>query len=809
MNDKETRNILWFDQVGNDDVALVGGKNASLGEMYQYLVPKGIRIPNGFVITARAYREFVNETSLAAMIRETLDGLNTKDIRDLQLRGKKIRAAFREIEFPADMVAEIRSAYRDLSNAYHMDEADTAVRSSATAEDLPGASFAGEHETYLNVVGEEKVLYAIRDAMGSLFTARAISYRVDKGFDHFAIALSVGVQKMVRSDKGVSGVMFTLDTESGFRNVVEINASWGLGEMVVQGKVTPDEYIVFKPTFDQGFRPIIRKILGSKTVKMIYSTHSKRPVHPASGGVREVKVSPKERNRFVLTDDEILTLSRWGMQIEEHYSGRAGHPMPMDMEWAKDGESGELYIVQARPETVQAEKKNLTRTDYTLHTNETPMVEGISVGTKIVSGKARIITKTAKLYKFQPGEILITEITDPDWEPIMKIATAIVTEKGGRTSHAAIVSRELGTPAVIGTGNATKKIKTGELITVDTSSGSVGRVYEGKLEWEESTYNVTDIPEVKTKLCLNVGSPESAFVHSFLPNKGVGLAREEFIIASHIRIHPLALINFSSLKSRSLKKKINELTVGYDDKVTFFVGKLAQGIGEIGSAFWPNDVIVRFSDFKTNEYAALIGGAEYEPEEENPMLGWRGASRYANPQFAPAFGLECQAIKKVRGDYGLKNVHVMVPFCRTPEEGARVVEIMREMKLPKGEDGLKVHVMCEIPTNVLRADEFLDIFDGFSIGSNDLAQLTLGLDRDSSIVAGISNENDPAVRTLIADAIAACQRRGKYIGFCGQAPSDYPDFLRFLVSKKIEAVSLNPDSLVSMTFEVAKEEERT
>ncbi len=799
MNEKESRNILWFDQVGNDDVAFVGGKNASLGEMYQRLTPQGIRIPNGFIVTAHAYREFVNKTKLTALIREALDGLDTRNIRDLQARGKKIREAFDTVEFPDDMVAEIHAAYRDLSNAYQMKEADTAVRSSATAEDLPGASFAGEHETYLNIVGEKNVLRAIRDAMGSLFTDRAISYRVDKGFDHFSIALSVGVQKMVRSDKGSSGVMFTLDTESGFRDVIEINASWGLGEMIVQGKVTPDEYIVFKPTFDQGFRPIIRKNLGSKTVKMIYAQDGKKPVE-------EVKVELKDRNRFVLTDDEILTLSRWGMQIEKHYSERAGHASPMDMEWAKDGITGELFIVQARPETVQSEKKNLTRTDYTLRTNETAIVEGISVGTKIVSGKARVITSTEKLYQFQQGEVLITEITDPDWEPIMKIASAIITEKGGRTSHAAIVSRELGIPAVIGSGNAMSKIKTGDLITVDTSSGSVGRVYKGKLEWEEHTYDVADIPEVKTKLCLNVGNPESAFVYSFLPNKGVGLAREEFIIASHIRIHPLALLNFSTLKSKPLKKKIEALTAGYEDKVAFYVDKLAQGIGEIGSAFWPNQVIVRFSDFKTNEYAALIGGTEYEPREENPMIGWRGASRYGNPQFAPAFALECQAMKKVRNEYGLKNVHVMVPFCRTPEEGARVLDIMRESGLPKGEDGLKVYVMCEIPTNVLRADEFLDLFDGFSIGSNDLAQLTLGLDRDSAIVASISNENDPSVRKLIADAIAACQRRGKYIGFCGQAPSDYPDFLRFLISQHIEAVSLNPDSIVPMTFEVAKEE---
>ena len=800
MENKDTRSILWFDQVGNDEVRLVGGKNASLGEMYTQLTPRGIRIPNGFCVTAHAYREFVNNTTLSAFIREALTGLDTSNIRDLQERGKRIRRAFEEVEFPEQIAREIRAAYRDLSNAYHMEEADTAVRSSATAEDLPGASFAGEHETYLNIVGEDKVLRAIRSAMGSLFTDRAISYRVDKGFDHFAIALSVGVQKMVRSDKGSSGVMFTLDTESGFRDVVEINASWGLGEMVVQGKVTPDEYIVFKPTFDQGFRPIIRKHLGSKTVKMIYAERGRRPV-------KEVKVAPKERNRFVLTDDEILTLSRWGMEIEKHYSARAGHPSPMDMEWAKDGITGELFIVQARPETVQAEKKNvMSRTEYLLKGNPTALIEGISVGTKIVSGVARVITSTGKLYQFQPGEILVTEITDPDWEPIMKIANAIITDKGGRTSHAAIVSRELGIPAVIGTGNASKKIKTGDLITIDTSSGSVGRVYSGRQEWEEKTYDISELPKVKTKICMNIGSPESAFVYSLLPNHGVGLAREEFIIASHIRVHPLALINYGNIKNRSLKKKIDELSRGYEDKVAFYIEKLAQGIGEIGAAFWPNEVIVRFSDFKTNEYAALVGGTAYEPEEENPMLGWRGASRYAHPNFAPAFKLECEAMKKVRNEFGLTNVSAMVPFCRTPEEGKRVLEIMAEAGLAKGENGLLVYVMCEIPTNVLRANEFLDIFDGFSIGSNDLAQLTLGLDRDSAIVAGISNENDPAVRTLVSQAIRACLARGKYIGFCGQAPSDYPDFLRFLVSQHITAISLNPDSVIPMTFEVAKEE---
>lgn len=800
MPDKDTRTILWFDQIGNDDVTFVGGKNASLGEMYTQLVPRGIRIPNGFCVTAHAYREFVAQSGLQNLIRETLSDLDTSNMRNLQERGKRIRRAFEEVEFPAAMAEEIRIAYRDLSRAYGVDATDTAVRSSATAEDLPGASFAGEHETYLNIVGSDAVLRAIRMAFGSLFTDRAISYRVDKGFDHLAIALSVGVQKMVRSDKGSSGVMFTLDTESGFRDVVEINASWGLGEMIVQGKVTPDEYIVFKPTLAQDFRPIIRKRLGSKTVKMVYSLRGKRPV-------KEIKTSTQERNSFVLSDDEILTLSRWGVEIENHYTARAGHPVPMDMEWAKDGITGELFIVQARPETVQSEKKNvMTRTDYTLTTSDTPVVEGISVGTKIVSGRARVITSTSKLYQFQKGEILITEITDPDWEPIMKIANAIITEKGGRTSHAAIVSRELGIPAVIGTGNATKKIKTGDMLTVDTSSGSVGRVYKGELTWDEKTYDISSVPQVKTKICMNIGSPESAFVYSFLPQYGVGLAREEFIIASHIRVHPLALLNYAQSKDRILKRKIDALSLGYDDKVAFYVERLAQGIGEIAAAFFPNEVIVRFSDFKTNEYAALVGGAAYEPKEENPMIGWRGASRYAHPDFAPAFKLECAALKKARQEYGLKNIAVMVPFCRTPEEGARVLEVMAEAGFPKGEDGLKVYVMCEIPTNVLRADEFLDVFDGFSIGSNDLAQLTLGLDRDSAIVAGISNENDPSVRALISQAITACHRRGKYIGFCGQAPSDYPDFLRFLVSQKIDAVSLNPDSVVSMTFEVAKEE---
>ena len=797
--EKNKKFILWFDQVGIVDVALVGGKNASLGEMYTTLVPKGIRVPNGFAITAHAYRYFIEKAKLTTFIEETLKNLDTEDVKELQRIGKAIRESIIKAELPAEMQQEIAEAYKNLSSAYNMVEADTAVRSSATAEDLPGASFAGEHETYLNVVGENNVIQAVKEAMASLWNDRAISYRVDKGFNHFDVALSVGVQKMVRSDKGSSGVIFTLDTESGFRDVVEIDASWGLGEMVVQGKVTPDGYLVWKHGLVSGFASIIKKELGSKENKMIYFGSGKKPV-------KEVKTNKKERESFVLTEEEILTLSRWGVEIENHYSAKSGKPTPMDMEWAKDGITNELFIVQARPETVQVQKSHLTITEYKLETKEEPAVVGIAVGTKVASGKVRIITDVKKLHEFEDGEILVTEITDPDWEPIMKKASAIITEKGGRTSHAAIVSRELGIPAVIGTGNALSKLKTGEEITVDTSSGTLGKIYKGKLEWQEKVHDVSKLPETRTKVCMNIGSPESAFMYSFIPNKGVGLAREEFIIASSIRVHPKCLLDFANIKSTALKKKIEIATIGYDDKVDFYVSKLAEGVAQIGAAFWPNDVIVRFSDFKTNEYATLLGGKDYEPAEENPMLGWRGASRYAHPDFEDAFRLECRAIKKIREHFGLKNVVPMVPFCRTPEEGQKVLEIMENEGLKRGEDGLKVYVMCEIPTNILRADEFLDIFDGFSIGSNDLAQLTLGLDRDSSIVAPISNENDPSVKILVADAIRKCRARGKYIGFCGQAPSDYPDFLRFLIQNQIESVSLNPDSVIPMLSAIAEEE---
>ncbi|MFP4022230.1 MAG: phosphoenolpyruvate synthase [Candidatus Paceibacterota bacterium] len=792
--------LLWFDQINNNDVEKVGGKNASLGEMYTTLAERGIRVPNGFVITAEGYKRFINEAGLEPLIRSTLENLDTSDIKALQKAGKKVREAIIKADLSPELNHEIETAYNNLSAAYGQSTVDVAVRSSATAEDLPGASFAGEHDTYLNVVGIESVLKYVKHAMSSLFNDRAISYRQDKGFDHFDVALSVGVQKMVRSDKGVSGVMFTLDTESGFRDVVQISAAYGLGEMVVQGKVNPDEYLVFKPTLSEGFRPVIKKTLGAKDIKMIYNT-AKEEIP-----TKEVETNKKERDKYALNDDEILTLAHWGAEIERHYSERSGHPSPMDIEWAKDGESGELFIVQARPETIHAENKGLEIREYHLHTEEEHIAEGIAVGTKIASGKARVIDSVENIHDFKEGEILVTEITDPDWEPIMKIASAIVTEKGGRTSHAAIVSRELGIPAVIGVPNARKVIKNGQQITCDTSSGTVGKIYKGKLEWEELVHKIDEIPETKTKISMNIGSPESAFVYSSIPNDGVGLAREEFVIASHIKAHPLALLNYRS-ESAALKKKIDEVTKGHEDKRQFYVDKLAEGVGQIASAFYPKQVIVRFSDFKTNEYATLIGGAKYEPEEENPMIGWRGASRYAHPDFTEAFKMECEAMKKIREEFGLKNLAVMVPFCRTPEEGQRVLEIMAECGLAKGHEGLKVYVMCELPTNVLRADHFLDMFDGFSIGSNDLAQLTLGLDRDSSIVAGISDEKDPSVKRFVSEAIKKCHERGKYIGFCGQAPSDYKDFLRFLIQEKIDSVSLIPDTIIPMKFEVHDEEQ--
>lgn len=786
------------------DVPEAGGKNASLGELLHALTPKGVRVPDGFVVTAEGYRHFLQATGLDKFIREELRGLNTKDLKNLAERGAKIREAIRAAQLPEDLSNEIRKGYAEMENQYHKN-VDVACRSSATAEDLPGASFAGEHETYLNIRGADNVINAVRWAMASLFTDRAISYRVDKHFDHLKVALSVGVQKMVRSDKGCSGVMFTLDTESGYPGAVLINGAWGLGELIVQGEVTPDEFFVSKEQLRAGYRPIIKKHLGIKKQKMIYAEER---------GVRAIKlapVPPEARHLFVLSDEEVLTLARWGMLIEEHYSKRAHHWTPMDIEWAKDGVSGDLYIVQARPETVHAGRDYSKLTEYERPAGGKVILKGASVGSKIASGEVRVILSPSGIKTFKPGEVLVTTMTDPDWEPIMKIASAIVTDKGGRTSHAAIVSRELGIPCIVGTETATHKLKTGDLVTVDTT-GSEGLVLSGKLPFKTLSRDMKKMPKPKTKIMVNIATPETAMEKSFLPQSGVGLAREEFIIAGAIGIHPMALLNYESLKKsksaedQELAKKIESRTEGYSDKIEFYVDKLAEGIAQIAAPFYPKPVIVRFSDFKSNEYSALLGGDRYEPKEENPMIGWRGASRYYHPNFAAAFALECRAMTKVRKTMGLTNVVPMIPFCRTTGEADKVLAIMAKHGLDRKKDKtLKVYVMCEIPANVILADSFLDRFDGMSIGSNDLTQLTVGIDRDASVLLrGVANETDPAIKSLISQIISTCRKRKKYIGICGQGPSDFPDFADFLVKQGIESMSLNPDTVIPTILRLAK-----
>ncbi|OHA84306.1 MAG: phosphoenolpyruvate synthase [Candidatus Yonathbacteria bacterium RIFCSPLOWO2_01_FULL_47_33b] len=799
MTDRSKKFILWFDEVGMNDVGLVGGKNAALGEMVSGLIPLGISVPNGFTVTAHAYNCFINEASLRPFILETLTGLNTHHIEDLQKRGLAVRTAILAAEMPADLKKEIVDAYHKISDQYG-GNTDVAVRSSATAEDLPGASFAGQQETYLNVVGDDAVLESVKKAFASLFTDRAISYREDKGFAHTAIALSVGVQKMVRSDLASSGVAFSIDTETGFDKVVVINSSYGLGEMIVQGKVTPDEFIVFKSTL-KDFRPIISKTLGKKDKKMIYT----------EGGTLVENTSPADTSRYSLSDEEILKLARWVVQIEEYFSEKNNHYQPMDIEWAKDGNTGELFIVQARPETVRSLEDRNVYKEYALQEKGEVLTKGSAVGSKIATGIIRVIHDTKDIGKFQQGDILVTEMTDPDWEPIMKIASAIITDKGGRTSHAAILSRELGIPAIVGTGDASNVLETGTTATVDCSSGSTGFVYRGTLAFTLIEHRLDTIPRTTTKVMVNIGTSDEAFRYHALPVSGVGLGRLEFIIASHIKIHPNALIHFNELrdgrKHPELITHIENLTVGYDDKKQFYIDTLAQGIGMIGATFWPNPVIIRFSDFKTNEYRKLIGGELYEPEEENPMLGWRGASRYYHPDFKEAFGLECTALKKAREEFGLSNIIPMVPFCRTPDEGLRVVATMKEFGLDRETDqSLKIYMMCEIPSNILLDDEFLNIFDGMSIGSNDLTQLTLGLDRDSQIVDKIANENDPSVKQLIEEVIKKTKARGKYIGICGQAPSDFPEFTEFLVEQHIDSISLNPDTVIKTLSLIAEKE---
>lgn len=805
--------IKKLNEVGIGDVSEVGGKNASLGEMLQNVAPKGVSIPGGFIVTASAYRYFLKNSqvikdkkkiSLEDFIKETLTDLDTKNLGDLSRRGKVIRETIKKTEFSRDIKFEISNAYAEMEGKYGKN-VDVAVRSSATAEDLPGASFAGEHDTYLNIRGIDEVLKATRAAMASLFTERAISYRVDKGFDHFKVALSVGVQKMVRSDLGCSGVMFTLDTESGFKDLILINGSWGLGEMIVQGEVTPDEFLVAKKQLeDARFNPVISRKIGVKNRKMIYSLGSAL-VGSKIKTTKIINTSQKEQESFVLDNDEILTLAKWGHLIERHYTNKYGKWTPMDMEWAKDGKTGELFIVQARPETIHAGRDFSKIKEYIRKEDGKIIAKGSSVGSKIAIGKARVILDAKNVGQFKAGEVLITDMTDPDWEPIMKIASAIVTDKGGRTSHAAIVSRELGIPCIVGSEIATKKIKKGQVITVDTT-GSEGFVYDGTLKFEVIEHDIKNIAKPKTKIMMNIATPDTAFEKSFLPNSGVGLAREEFIIASNIGIHPNALINYEKLKDKKVKAQIDKKTIGWNDKVQFYIDNLAYGIAKIGAAFYPNPVIVRFSDFKTNEYRTLVGGELYEPGEENPMIGWRGASRYYHLNFAEAFILEVKAIKKVREEMGVDNVQVMIPFCRTAEEGKKVVDIIRKNGLNK-ESGLKIYVMCEIPANVILADEFLDVFDGMSIGSNDLTQLTVGIDRDGNeMIRAITNEKDESVKKLVSQVIKKCKERGKYIGICGQAPSDYPEFAEFLVGEGIESMSLNPDTIIKTTLKVFEKE---
>lgn len=787
--------ILHLDEVGIDDIPEVGGKNASLGEMIQKLGPKGINIPGGYVVTAAAFRYFLEKTGIYEFIKKELEGITTKNLSELSKKAKNIREKMEKTQFPDDLKKAILEAHKIAEKKFGKDSS-FAVRSSATAEDLPGASFAGAHETYLHIKGCDEILKVVRTCMASLFTDRGIAYRINNGFDHLKVALSVGVEKMIRSDKGCSGVMFTLDTESGFPGIILINGSWGLGEMIVQGQVTPDEFLVFKEKLeDKNLVPIIDKKLGVKNQKMVYGNSSPTKI---------ISTTQKEREDFCLSDAEILTLAKWGVEIEKHYSEKHKKWTPMDTEWAKDGESGKLFMIQARPETVQSAKDFSKVLEYEREESGKEIIRGSSVGSKIATGEAHVILKTSEIKDFKSGQILVTEMTDPDWEPIMKEAAAIVTDKGGRTSHAAIVSRELGIPCIVGCEEATEKIKTGEKITVDTT-GDEGIVFEGILKFKTIEHDVKKLPKIKTKIMLNIATPSTAFEKSFLPNDGVGLAREEFIIASDIGIHPLACLNYHKLPN-GIKYEVDKKTFGCLNKEKFYIDKLSYGIAKIGAAFYPKKVIVRFSDFKTNEYRTLIGGDLYEPEEENPMIGWRGASRYYNSDFAPAFILEIKAMKKVRDEIGLTNVMAMIPFCRTVEEGKKVIKIMEENDL-KQSTSFDVYVMCEIPSNVILADEFLQVFDGMSIGSNDLTQLTLGIDRDGNEkIKMISNENDEAVKKLIAEVIKKCKSKRKYIGICGQAPSDYPDFAKFLVKSGIDSMSLNPDSVIKTIMEIAKAE---
>ena len=800
MNE-QSRYIRWFDEITINDVPLVGGKNASLGEMYHELSSKGVRISNGFAITADAYRYLVKAGGILPEMEKTLAGIDKRNLEDFARRGHRLRELIYQVTLPLDLTGEINAAYLDLCKQYG-ENTDVAVRSSATAEDLPTASFAGQQETYLNIRGSAQLLDACRRCFASLFTDRAISYRIDQGFDHFKVALSIGVMKMIRSDLAASGVMFSLDTETGFRDVVLISGAYGLGENVVQGAVNPDDFYVFKPTLRTGHRPVISKKLGEKSIKMIYGSGTSKVL------TRNVEVPESERQRFCLSDDEILELARYALTIEAHYSQRAGKEQPMDMEWAKDGITGELFIVQARPETVQSQKAIDFLEIYHLEGTGEVLASGSSVGEKIAAGHAHIIKDVHRIAEFKSGEVLVTDSTTPDWEPVMKTAAAIVTNRGGRTCHAAIISRELGIPSIVGTGDATERITTGEEITVCCAGGEMGRVYAGTLPFKVEKVTLTDLQRPRTKIMMNLGNPEQAFSLRKIPNDGVGLARMEFIINNYIKVHPMALVHPERVADEAERKEIERLTIGYKDKESYFVAQLAEGIATIAAAFYPKPVVVRLSDFKSNEYSKLIGGKAFEPQEDNPMIGFRGASRYYDDRYREGFALECRAMKRVREEMGLDNVIPMVPFCRTVGEGERVLAEMAQNGLKRGENGLQIYVMCEIPNNVILIDEFSKLFDGFSIGSNDLTQLTLGVDRDSALVAHVFDERDPGVMWLISQVIAGARRNSRHSGICGQAPSDYPEFAAFLVKEGINSISLNPDSILKITLRVQEMEKQ-
>lgn len=792
--------IKWFDDIDAGDIALVGGKNASLGDMYHQLCDKGVNVPNGFAITADAYWHVLKSNNILDEIKKTFRGLDKNNIKSLSNKAKKVRGLILGSAIPDDLWSEIKQAYDRLCEQYGKNT-DVAVRSSATAEDLPTASFAGQQETYLNIRGYSSLKEACSKCFASLFTDRAISYRIDHKFDHFKIALSIGIQKMVRSDLATSGVMFTLDTDSGFRDVVFITACYGLGENIVQGAVNPDEYYVFKPTFKRGFDSIIRKNLGEKKIKMIYGTGQLKAL------TRNVEVPLSDRKKFCVNDEDILKLAGYATVIEDHYSKRAGKPQHKDIEWAKDGLTGELFVVQSRPETVQSQKSQEVLQTYYLDTKSSLLAKGKSVGEKIASGKTRILESTEQLHAFKNGEVLVSNTTTPDWEPVMKTASAIVTNRGGRTCHAAIVSRELGIPAVVGTLDGTEKIKAGKQVTVSCAEGDEGFVYDGILPFHIDSVELKDVKRPKTKIMINLANPDIAFSTSMIPNDGVGLARMEFIINSYIKIHPMALVHYKKVSDSSVRKQIDSLTYGYEKKEDYFVEKLAYGVGTIAAAFYPKPVIVRMSDFKTNEYANLIGGQYFEPSEENPMIGFRGASRYYDNRYREGFALECAAMKKVREVMGLDNLIIMIPFCRRLEEAEKVLNEMEKNGLKRGDKGLQVYVMCEIPNNILLADEFSALFDGFSIGSNDLTQLTLGVDRDSEIIAHVFDERDSGVMKFISMAIKAAKKNKSHIGICGQAPSDYPEFARFLVNEGIESISLNPDTVIKTTLDILELEE--